>query len=179
MFYVLRLNYSIETKIKVLFQISHFNLSKKGNSILGTRTIHPTLSKVYERLLYNQMYPYFEQLFSKFQFGSRKGFNAEHCLITVIEKWRGSVDGSGQAGALLGDLSKAFDCNDHELLIAKLYVYGFDRNSLYFINSYLKRRKQRTKMNSSYNAFAEILFGVPQGSILGPLLLTLTSVTSF
>ena len=111
-----------------------------------------------------------QQLFSKFQFGSRKGFNAQHCLITVIEKWRGSVDGSGQAGAPLSDLSKAFDCNDHELLIAKLYVYGFDRNSLYFINSYLKRRKQRTKMNSSYNAFAEILFGVPQGSILGPLL---------
>ena len=56
------------------------------------------------------------------------------------------------------------------MLIAKLYAYGFDKNSLYFVNSYLKGRKQRTKINSSYNAFAEILFGVLQGSILGPLL---------
>ena len=73
-------------------------------------------------------------------------------------------------GALLTDLSKAFDCIDHELLIAKLYAYGFDKNSLYFIISYLKGRKRRTKINSSYSAFAEILFGVPQGAILGPLL---------
>ena len=99
-----------------------------------------------------------------------KGFNAQYCLITIIEKWRRSVDGGGQAGALLTDLSKVFDCIDHELLIAKLYAYSFDKNSLYFINSYLKGRKQRTKINSSYSAFAEILFGVPQGSILGPLL---------
>ena len=54
--------------------------------------------------------------------------------------------------------------------MAKLYAYGFDKNSLCFINSYLKEQKQRTKINSSYSAFAEILFGVPQGSILGPLL---------
>ena len=88
----------------------------------------------------------------------------------MIEKWQRSVDGGGQAGALLTDLSKAFDCIDHELLTAKLYAYGFDKNPLYFINSYLKERKQRTKINSSYSASAEILFGVPQGSILGPLL---------
>ena len=130
----------------------------------------PTLSKVHERLIYNQMYPYFDKLFSKFQCGFRKSFNAEHCLITMIKKWRRSVDGGGQAGALLTDLSKSFDCIDHELLIAKLYSYGFDKNSSYFINSYLKGRKHRTKINSSYRVFAEILFGVPQGSILGPLL---------
>ena len=85
-----------------------------------------------------------------------KGFNAQHCLITMI-KWRSSVDGGGQASALRTDLSKAFDCIDHELPIAKLYAYGFDKNSLYFINSFLKGQKQRTKINSSYSAFAEIL----------------------
>ena len=63
----------------------------------------------------------------------------------MIEKWRRSVDGNGQAGALLTDLSKAFDCIGHELLIVKLYAYGFDKNSLYFIYSYLKRRKQEPK----------------------------------
>ena len=61
------------------------------------------------------MYPYFDNLFSKFQCDFRKGFNAQHCLITMIEKWRRTVDGGGQAGALLTDLSKAFDCIDHEL----------------------------------------------------------------
>ena len=81
----------------------------------------------------------------------------------MIEKWRRSVDGGGQAGTILTDLSKAFDCLDHELLIAKLYAYGFDKNSRCFINSYLKGRKQGNKINSSYSAFAEILFGAPQG----------------
>ena len=106
------------------------------------------------------MYPYFDKLFSKFQCGFRKSFNAQHCLITMTE-----VD-----GALPTDLSKTFDCIDHELLRAKLYAYCFDKKSLSFIHSYLKGRKQRTKINSSYSAFAEILFGVSQGSILGPLL---------
>ena len=54
-------------------------------------SILPTLSKLYERLIYNQMYRYFDKLFSKFQCGFRKGFNAQHCLITTIEKWRRSV----------------------------------------------------------------------------------------
>ena len=86
----------------------------------------------------------------------------------MIEKWRRSIDEGDQAGALLTDLSKAFYCIDYELVIAKLYAYGFDKNFFYFINSYMKGRKQRTKTNSFYNAFAEILFAVPRGSTLGP-----------
>ena len=88
----------------------------------------------------------------------------------MIEQWRQSLDNGGHAGALLTDLSKAFDCIDHDLLIAKLNAYGLDSNSLNFINSYLKNRKQRTRINSSYSDFSEITDGVPQGSILGPLL---------
>ena len=90
--------------------------------------------------------------------------------MAMIEKWCKFLDIGSHAGTLLTDLSKAFDCIDHELLIAKLHAYGFDNDALKFIYSYLKGRKQRTKINSSYSSFAEILFGVPQGSILGPLL---------
>ena len=88
----------------------------------------------------------------------------------MIVKWRRSIDEGGQADALLIDLSKAFDCIDHKLLVAKLYAYGFDKNALFFVHSFLKVRKQRTKANSFDSAFVQILFGVPQGSILGPLL---------
>ena len=88
----------------------------------------------------------------------------------MIEKWRQYLDSGGQATAVLTDFSKAFDCIDHEWLIAKLNAYGFHNSSLTFIYSYLSERKQRTKINSSVICWAEILFGVPQGSIMGPLL---------
>ena len=118
----------------------------------------------------NQIYPYLNKFFSKYQCGFRKWFSAQHCLIAMIEKWRESLDSDGQAAAVLTDLSKAFDYIDHELLIAKLNAYGFDNSSLTFFYSYLSERKQRTKINSSLSCWAETLFGVPQGSILGLLL---------
>ena len=133
-------------------------------------SILSNLSKICERFMQNQMYPYLNQIFSKYQCGFRKGYNAQHCLMAMIEKWRKFLDIGGQAGALLTDLSKAFDCIDHELLIAKLHAYGFGNDALKFICSYLKGRKQGNKIISSYSSFAEILFGVPQGSILGSLL---------
>ena len=68
------------------------------------------------------------------------------------------------------DLSKAFDCLSHEFLIAKLRAYGFSLNALRLVHSYLINRKQRTTINTKYSSWEEILFGVPQVSILGPLL---------
>ena len=73
-------------------------------------------------------------------------------------------------GALLTDLCKAFDCLDHELLIAKLNAYGFSLPALKLVHNYLSNRKQRTKVNRTYSSWLEIVFGIPQGSILGPLI---------
>ena len=70
----------------------------------------------------------------------------------------------------ISDLSKAFDCLLHDLLIDKLAAYGFDYVSLVFIQSYLSERQQRTKVNNAYNTYSDILHGLPQGSILGLLL---------
>ena len=71
------------------------------------------------------------------------------------------------------DLSKAFDTLDHELLIAKLFTYGFDKNALSLIKSYRSDRWQRVKINSSYSSWFALLVGMPQGSILGPLIFNL------
>ena len=80
------------------------------------------------------------------------------------------LENGGSCGALLVDLSKAFDCIVHDLLLAKLSAYDFDYNSLKRINSFHSGRKFGTKRGSSYSPYLNILMGVPQGPILGPLL---------
>ena len=143
-------------------------IHKKDNKIdkenYHPRSILPNLSKVYERLMYNQIYPYFQTIFSKFQCGFRKGFNAQHCLLAMVEKWRKTLDGGGETGAVLTDLSKAFDCIDHNLLIAKLNAYGFEKQSINFIYSYLTKRKQRAKVDSVvslWEIFFQVCFKAP------------------
>ena len=116
------------------------------------------------------MNKYFDPILSKYQFGFREGYSAQQCLLDMIEKWRASLDQNGTCAALLTDLSKAFDCLPHDLLIAKLHAYGCDLPSLKLLNCYLRNRRQRVKINNFYSSWAEILFGVPQGSILGPIL---------
>ena len=81
-----------------------------------------------------------------------------------------ALDKGLHTGMLLTDLSKAFDCLVHDLLIAKLHAYGFSKEALSIIHDYLTGRKQRTKINDKYSSWSEIIFGVPQGSILGVLL---------
>ena len=98
-----------------------------------------------------------------------KVLSAEHSLI-VLENWKKSVDQEHVFGNLLTDLSKAFYRLPHNLLIAKLNAYGFDNKAVRFVYDYLTSRKQRTKISDTYRSWQEILLGVPQVSILGPLL---------
>ena len=98
-------------------------------------------SKVYERCMYDQMYEYFNKILSKQQCGFRQGFSTQYCLLAITEKWQKCLDKDGLNGALLKDLSKAFDFLLHDLLIAKLASYGFDYKSLTLIPSYLSNRK--------------------------------------
>ena len=133
-------------------------------------SILPVLSKLYERSMFKQISEFFENIFSKNQYGFRKGHSTQQCLLAMLEKWKRSVDSGKAFGALLTDLSKAFDCLDHELLIAKLNAYGFSLPALRLIHDYLSHRKQRTRVNNSYSEWLAVMFGVPQGSILGPLL---------
>ena len=88
----------------------------------------------------------------------------------MIDKWKKAVDNHKVFGAILTDLSKAFDCICHDLLIAKLNAYGLSLPALKLITDYLQNRKQRTKIGSTYSDWENITSGVPQGSILGPLL---------
>ena len=154
---------------------------KKGNAtdVKNYRPISvlPPISKIFEKLLYMQMSTYFEQFLSPYLCGYRKGFSTQEALLTLIEKWKKSLDKGGYSGAILKELSKAFDTIDHELLLAKLHTYGFDRNSLLLVKSYLSKGWQRTN-NNSFSSWTELLQGVPQGSVWGPLLFNIYTLLS-
>ena len=134
--------------------------SKNSKDNYRPISILSNISKIYEGWLYDQIQNFFENILSKYQIGFRKGYYAQHCLITLIEKWKKSVDNGGSFGALMADLSKAFNCLSHELLIAKLDAYGFDNKSLKLIYNYLSNRTQRVKINESFSSWEEILYGV-------------------
>ena len=147
---------------------------KKGKPTEKTNyrpsSILSNISKIYERLMHDNMSDYFNDILSKFQCGFRKRFGAQSYLLYMIETIRKTRDKHGLFAAVMTDLFKAFDCISHELLIAKLNVYGFDETSLKVIISYLKNRTQTTKVGASFSELLNIIYGVPQGSILGPLL---------
>ena len=148
---------------------------KKGgrNDKTNYRPINilPAISKIYEKLLFHQINNYFDRKLCKYQCGFRKGYSSQYVLILMIEKWKKCIDKGGFAGALLTDLSKAFDCFSHELPIAKLSAYGFNYHALKLIYSYLFQWLQRVRINSSFSFWCEIICGVHQGSILGALFL--------
>ena len=133
-------------------------------------SILPLLSKVYERIIYNHLSQHFEQFLNSILYGFRKAHNTQHPLFKLLHSWQRELDSGGFVGAILIDLSKAYDCISHELLIAKLEWYGLDEISLKLILNYSSRRKQRTKVGLSFSSWFDIYIGAPQGSILGSFL---------
>ena len=133
-------------------------------------SVLPCASKLFERIIQKQLMSYVDKHLSPYLCGYRRGFSAQYALVSLIENWKESLDKNGFAGAVLMDLSKAFDTINHELLIAKLHAYGIHKDSFKILLSYLSNRWQRTKINTDFSSWSQMIQGVPQGSVLGPIL---------
>ena len=143
-----------------------------NNSKDNYRSIN-TLSnftKLFERILFTQLNRYMQNNFSKYLTGFRKNHNTQNSVLRMIESWKVRLNNGSKVGVIIIDLSKAFDSLNHKLLLAKLKAYGLDSNSVTFMKSSLTNRLQRCKINNSFSEWGKVLNGVPQGSILDPLL---------
>ena len=132
----------------------------------------PNLSKLFERAMHSRLYEYLENnhLLYDLQFGFRKKNSTVHALLDIVDKIRENLDNKTFSCGVFIDLEKAFDTVNHNILLQKLQFYGILGKNISWFTSYLSNRKQRVKINSQFSPYADISCGVPQGSILGPLL---------
>ena len=150
-------------------------LFKKGDSplLVNYRPISllPTISKVFERVIHNQMYEYFNQfnLLAEQQYGYRKQHSTEYEAIKLIDHVSKEMEAGKTPTSVYIDLSKAFDTLTFEVLLYKLKYYGVTDTAFDLLKSYLTNRKQYVVFDSCLSEHIEIYTGVPQGSILGPL----------
>ena len=134
-------------------------------------SILPTISKIFESILFNQLQRFSNKFLLPLLCGFRKGYSTQYALKNLLQKWQKCLDASDRIVAtLLMDLSKAYDCVNHDLIISKLEAYGVGEKSLRLIQNYLSQRQQRVKVGSSFSEWLEIILGIPQVSILGPIL---------
>ena len=135
----------------------------------------PVIGKIIERVIQSQVTEFLnkDNLMSVHQHGFRKNHSTVTCLIELMENVRESLDKGMLSGMVAIDLSKAFDTIRHKTLVEKLKSLNFDANAISWFESYLKDRKQRVKINDTISNEGTVKHGVPQGSILGPLLFSL------
>ena len=133
----------------------------------------PSMSKIYERILENQLKLFPRCFLSSFLQGFRKNYFTQHALLRYIECIQRALDRGENAGAVFMELSKEFDCLNHYLLLAKLGAYGFGKGALTLIHSYSNGKKQKVKANGPLGSWRAATQGVPQGSVLRTLLLNI------
>ena len=143
------------------------NFQKKNFRPVSVLT---SISKIYERIYHDQLYAYFHDIFSHMLAAYRPRHGCQHVLTNLINSWKKSLDKGDHVGAILMDLSKAFDCIPHRLLLCKLRAYGVSTKACMLLKSYLLYRNQRVKIGETRSNWEHLSKGVPQGSILGPLL---------
>ena len=154
-----------------LFNIvpAHMNKDPTGKTNYRPVSILPLLSKVFEKVMYIQLYDYMENFLNQLLCGFRKAHSTQHALFRLIQSWQKELDESGFVGTILMDLSKAYDCLPHDLMVAKLEAYDLAKESLQLISYYLSYRKQEMKIGSAFSDWANVIRRIAQVSILGPL----------
>ena len=140
----------------------------------GYRSISvlPCFSKIIEKIMYYCLYKHLKEndILYKKQFGFQQNHSAEHAVLLLIDQVNSSSERNHFTLGIFIDLSKTFDTVDHKILISKLKNYGVRENNLKWFERYLNNRKRFVTYNNKYTSFETITWGVPQSSILGPLL---------
>ena len=132
----------------------------------------PVFSKIIEKLIYNKVFEFLVryQILFETQYGFRKGRNTTHATLDFIKTIEEAIESNQFAIGVFCDLSKAFDTLNHEILLNKLNHYGIRGKANMWFRSYLTERKQYVELNNKKSSTLSLPTGVPQGSILGPLL---------
>ena len=134
------------------------------------RSINLLTSKLFENIMSDQLTKYFGDLLCSTLSAYRKRYRCQHVILRLTEYWRRALDNGNAVGTVAMDLSRAFDKMPHALLIAKLNAYGLSEHACNLIISYLRNRKHRVKIMGKHSDWVTTNRGVPQGSVLGPLL---------
>ena len=153
----------------------HKSGSKREMNNFRPISILPTLSKIFEKVMHRRMMKFIEKydiLYSE-QYGFRNGKSTSDAIIKFTDKCYDALNNKKSMISIYLDFSKAFDTINHQLLCLKLDQYGFRGNINCWFKSYLNKRSQYVCIENSKSSLKEIKFGVPQGSILGPLLFIL------